>query len=400
MYIDQHSIESLGTIRLLTRAAPDLEYYLLQMLGRTFVMAQPIEVLAPVRLRVKFVSDKQGSGERSGPFIESIVEFNPAMGLYTVTGKYWSYDGAPEPMFVSSPRSGFDDEMLADPSRFFDWLIAMARGRSGSSVASISMESVAEALASLTTPAGEIEEVLMDDTDGAIAIRLAPEYRMPLDYYVSGTHFGGPRNDFAMMSKSLTVDDWQMNYEQPVKNAVLKTLDNLYGYAMFNVEVDEEGFVYVNNLTFPLKQESKTSRKRKSALAESVLRMAGVDGRERYSDRRLTESRTVRPQGRRKQESLQDAMRSLLAEAEAKVTCEECGAEIVVEEAKEQRNGRLLCEKCYGAMERGEASEKYAKLVTSLKKKGADDPKALAAWIGREKLGKAEFQRRAKAGRK
>jgi hypothetical protein len=49
---------------------------------------------------------------------------------------------------------------------------------------------------------------------------------------------------------------------------------------------------------------------------------------------------------------------------------------------------------------------KYDRLVKSLaakdkkKGKGARDPKALAAWIGRRKLGKAEFQRRAAAGRR
>ena len=46
------------------------------------------------------------------------------------------------------------------------------------------------------------------------------------------------------------------------------------------------------------------------------------------------------------------------------------------------------------------AMSKYDKLVKSLSAKGAEDPKALAAYIGREKLGKAEFQRRAAAGRK
>ena len=43
---------------------------------------------------------------------------------------------------------------------------------------------------------------------------------------------------------------------------------------------------------------------------------------------------------------------------------------------------------------------KFSKLATQLKKEGADDPKALAAWIGRKKLGAAEFMRRAAAGRK
>lgn len=46
------------------------------------------------------------------------------------------------------------------------------------------------------------------------------------------------------------------------------------------------------------------------------------------------------------------------------------------------------------------AMSKYDKLVKSLSAKGARDPKALAAYIGRKKLGKEEFQRRAAAGRR
>lgn len=42
----------------------------------------------------------------------------------------------------------------------------------------------------------------------------------------------------------------------------------------------------------------------------------------------------------------------------------------------------------------------YRKLVKKLSAEGVKDPKALAAYIGRKKLGKAEFQRRAAAGRK
>ena len=42
----------------------------------------------------------------------------------------------------------------------------------------------------------------------------------------------------------------------------------------------------------------------------------------------------------------------------------------------------------------------YDRLVKSLSAKGAKDPKGLAAYIGRKKLGKAEFQRRAAAGKR
>lgn len=43
---------------------------------------------------------------------------------------------------------------------------------------------------------------------------------------------------------------------------------------------------------------------------------------------------------------------------------------------------------------------RYQKLVKSLAAKGAQDPKALAASIGRKKYGKAKFQKMAAQGRK
>ena len=42
----------------------------------------------------------------------------------------------------------------------------------------------------------------------------------------------------------------------------------------------------------------------------------------------------------------------------------------------------------------------FKKLVAALKRKGVDDPKALAAWIGRRKYGKERFQQMAAAGRR
>ena len=42
---------------------------------------------------------------------------------------------------------------------------------------------------------------------------------------------------------------------------------------------------------------------------------------------------------------------------------------------------------------------KYDKLVSQLKTKGVRDPGALAAWIGRKKLGKKKFQQIALSAR-
>ncbi|MEU6649504.1 hypothetical protein ABZ904_08655 [Streptomyces sp. NPDC046900] len=43
---------------------------------------------------------------------------------------------------------------------------------------------------------------------------------------------------------------------------------------------------------------------------------------------------------------------------------------------------------------------KFDRLVAKLTARGARDPKALAAWIGRKQLGKAAFQAKAAAGRR
>ena len=44
--------------------------------------------------------------------------------------------------------------------------------------------------------------------------------------------------------------------------------------------------------------------------------------------------------------------------------------------------------------------KRFKKLTKKLRKKGARNPKALAAWIGRKKYGKKKFQRMAAQGRK
>lgn len=46
------------------------------------------------------------------------------------------------------------------------------------------------------------------------------------------------------------------------------------------------------------------------------------------------------------------------------------------------------------------SGKRFAVMTDILKKRGAKNPKALAAWIGRKKLGKAKFQKLASAGRR
>jgi len=46
------------------------------------------------------------------------------------------------------------------------------------------------------------------------------------------------------------------------------------------------------------------------------------------------------------------------------------------------------------------SGERYKKLVGDLEKRGVKDPKALAAYIGRKKYGKAKFQKLAAEGKK
>lgn len=45
------------------------------------------------------------------------------------------------------------------------------------------------------------------------------------------------------------------------------------------------------------------------------------------------------------------------------------------------------------------SGKRFANLASKLKKKGAENPKALAAWIGRKKYGKEKFQKLAIKGK-
>lgn len=85
--------------------------------------------------------------------------------------------------------------------------------------------------------------------------------------------------------------------------------------------------------------------------------------------------------GRRLAESLKLVIREALEEE----AVDECGSsyeeQAVVEELMEKKMG-------------------FKKLTKSLAAKGAKDPKALAYWIGKKKLGKKEMTKRAVAGKK
>lgn len=309
MYKDQHTIESMGTARLVARNAYAYEDYLYSIFGRNFVLALPLEIKGPARLKARFASDKKASGEQHAPFIDLWIEFNPAMGLYTVRGEYWQDASDDEPLYKSSPRSGYDDDMLRDASRVFDWLDASVTMGEGVNLPA-ALESVAEAFDGAMSPAGSFVDLeVFQDPDGVLSLRLEPEMRMPKDYFVSGTHFPGMTGpDVYDYSFSKGEEEWFDSYVSPVQTMVQSTLDNLYGARSFKAEVDTEGYVYISpiqpippqnfgsyasddvpttsNLSAPM--ESKMSKT--AWYADEIRRMAGVDGRERLSDRKLDEA--------------------------------------------------------------------------------------------------------------
>lgn len=372
MYADQHTIESMGTARLLAANAYAYEDYLSRIFGRRWVLAGPAKIKGPARLRVKFAPDKVATGDGNGPFIILWVEFNPAMGLHTVWGEYWGKEDATEPEYKSSPRSGYDNEMLADPARIFDWLdVSVTMGESKQ----ISIEAVAEALGGMVTPAGNfIDTDVISGHDGVLSLQLEPEMRMPKEYFVSGTRFPGmtgpDETDYGSEDHS---DEWFDSYVEPVQSAVQMTLDTLYGVGMFKVEVDLNGYVVVSKQPIPpqnfgswasdnlpkdtnlMPMESK-----KTWYEDAVLRMAGVGNHERLADRKLAEA------------------------------WYDSGTVIDLNKDKKSKKQPPLK---FGKVKDKDNMAAFDQLVSRLKaqkKAGADirDPEALAGWIGLRMAGK------------
>jgi hypothetical protein len=60
----------------------------------------------------------------------------------------------------------------------------------------------------------------------------------------------------------------------------------------------------------------------------------------------------------------------------------------------------MMEEKYHGKSMREGGGGRFAKMEDAMARKGIKDPAALAAWVGRKKLGKKKFQKLAAAGRK
>jgi len=290
MYIDQHTLEKLGTARLVARYTPDYEEYLSDVFGREWRLAPPVEIKGTVRLLARFVPEKSASGEDSGPVIQLWIEFNPAMGLYTVTGEFLRDDKV---LYKSSPRMGFDDEMLGDPARIFDWLdqsVSMGEAHEETP----SLDGMLKALDGVKTPAGVVEASAAEE-DGIMVVVLDPEGRRSHDdFIVSGTRFPNAGADALAAVTSKSDTDWLRDYADPVLAAVQKTLDGLYGPDAFSAQMDTGGFVVVATMIPALKQEQKEPI---SWFAAELRRMAGVDGSVRGNDKRITvdEVKKIKP---------------------------------------------------------------------------------------------------------
>lgn len=377
MYLDQHTLKSMGVSRLIVQNAPAYEDYLALVTGREFRLAEPVEFKGVNRLLARFIAEKMPSGEKDTPAIYLWVEFNPAMGLFTVWGDFRKRDDNVEPLYKSSPRTGFDNELLSDPSRVFDWLDAAVS--IGESIAPKKQLEVAtrdynrktnlfDMLFSLHTAAGKITDIHEAEEDGVVVMVLEPEYRMPLDYYVSGTEFPGPAEGepgYEDMAYPLSREDWFDNYADPVQDSVQRTLDSLYGDDSYNVSVDADGFVIVNTNIPTLKQESEAPKQEsKSWFASEVLRMAGVSGPAKYAQFSLED----------------DEDHTVLDEVSAKTAKKKAAAK-----AKKEK-GQV------GPFSSAMTPERNAliKKLKAKKKAGAkiEDPEALAYWIGLRMAGK------------
>lgn len=314
MYQDQNTLEKMGTARLITRYAPDYADYLSSVFGRGFYLSPPVEIKGTTRLRATFVSDEVASGEDRSPCIYLWVEFNPAMGLYTLWGEYWKNNESPGPLYRSSPRSGFDDELLGDPARVFDWLdqvVSIGEQRAASSD---------EEIDEMNDPkegawyASEIRRMAgVDGRERLDDVRLDERKKKPKPAPAAKPKMIGP------FSTAMT----------PERAKLAKTLAQ-------NPSVrDPERLAFTIGLRMAGKKRGAANESK-----EMTMNLTGI----------LSNLEAIR------------------IRLEGKMECEECGCEISANEAVEGEDGEMLCEGCaeemYESIEAADDLEETTVLAT------------------------------------
>lgn len=308
MYVDQQTLDKMGTARLIARYAPDYADYLGSVFGRPFYLSGPAEMQGPTRLLARFVSDEAASGEDRSPTIKLWVEFNPAMGLYTVWGEYWKNNEAQQPLYRSSPRTGFDDELLGDPARVFDWLdqsVSMGEERDSSDDE-------------------EIEE-MTDRKEGAW-------------YANEMLRMAGVDGSERMADRRLSddlLDEKSRKQARAAKKAEKVAPPKKVG--PFSTAMTPERA----KLAKTLKQNPNVRDPERLAFWIG-LRMAGKKGGTNESQESSMQIPNINSQ--------LEAIRIAL---EGKMKCEGCGCEVMEEEAVEMDDGEMLCEECASDMEEG-----------------------------------------------
>lgn len=416
---------------LILGAVPAYEMYLLQAMGKPFFLKLPLLHTTPEQLRVTFESvETPPIGLKKPERLIMWVELNRAMGSLTVSTEYWQDIDEPNPTATSEASVDATQENLLAPAFAFGWLHKLTGGAYESDEET-SMES--------------IEESRMEQAEALIL--KANEVLAELGYEIDCDSYESYANTIEEFALRADIDQQTEDLFKKVGNVVRKAA-HAYGAVKGaahgvkqrwgNFKASVKHAYDTSHDKAKAKWSGDTAKKTpgttqhafagaadtakakfgpakgSSKVAKGRAAKSGGDagaGKGRYPGGKMGDDEYKKRYGARKRvtasaetpdlDSLMDSLRDKHFESQfGSLTVAELTA---LEELVDLMHTTGIGSDDAELHEKAKvgSGERFKTLVKNLKMREAavQDPKALAAWIGRKKYGKDKFQKLSAKGR-
>lgn len=392
-------------------AIPAYEMYLLQTMGKPFLLKPPLFRSSSEKLRVTFDSVEQPNGAHQSPErLVMHIEYNHAMGACTVKTEYWQDPKATEPTARGEPKLDATSENLMAPAFAFGWLHKL-----------VSAEGIKESTEGEDMPLVRIEraEALILKADEVlreagyeIEADSYESYASTLDKFLltgalredeqvegvlkkvgdivrkAAGAFGAAKGGAAGLKARW--GDFKASVSKSYGDSHKKAFDKFSGRG--GDEKGKKGSKAKSDAPAAKSEPAATSKKGGKKPALKLVKGGKGKGKDRFPGGKMKDTEYSARYGKKR-------MASSLDEPEHDIT--EMTSDLRDSFYEDEFNALDVegLEALEEMLQLDEGGERFKVLTKKLTNKGVEDPKALAAYIGREKYGNAGFQKKAAAGR-